>query len=165
VDLAYESTTDRIFVAERADGGGRVLGFNMPTASGNFFPSYNQPFAGASAIFAANAGTASRMERNQAPTAAAESTMEIGTIFPLPAKTMVHATIISQVNGVADFLVFDVNGRAIGNFNYELFEGQNKVSFDISNYPAGYYYLNVIEPAAKSKALQVSTTHKFLKID
>jgi len=165
VDIAYESTTDRIFVAERANGGGRVLGFNMPSASGNFFPSYNQPFAGASAIYASNAVTSGRVERNDAPAVAAESAIEIGTIFPLPAKTMVHATITSKTNGVADFLVFDVNGRAISNFSYEVFEGQNKISFDISNYPAGYYYLNTLEPAAKSKTLQNTKTHKFLKVD
>lgn len=165
VDLAYESTTDRIFVAERASGGGRVLGFNMPTASGNFFPSYNQPFAGASAINSSNATTAGRMERSEAPMASEKSTIEIGTIFPLPAKRMIHATITSETNGIADFLIFDVNGSAISNFNYELFEGQNKVSVDITNYPAGYYYLNVIEPGTKSKALQVSKTHKFLKVD
>ena len=165
VDLAYESTTDRIFVAERANGGGRVLGFNMPTVSGNLFPSYNQVFAGASAIYASNNGNAGRLKRSEAPNTASDSKIEIGTIFPLPAKAMVYATITSQTNGVAEFLVFDVNGKAISNFNYEVFEGQNKVSLDISNYPAGYYYLSVIEPAAKSNALQNNTIHKFLKVD
>ena len=50
VDVDYNYETGEIFVAERANGGGRVLAFNFPSGSGNPSPIYNQTFAGASAV-------------------------------------------------------------------------------------------------------------------
>jgi len=50
VDVAYDYTTNSIFVAERANNGGRILGFNLPLASGNVVPDFARDFAGASAI-------------------------------------------------------------------------------------------------------------------
>ncbi|MBI1223836.1 MAG: T9SS type A sorting domain-containing protein [Bacteroidetes bacterium] len=50
VDIAYDPNTDMIFVAERANGSGRILGFEMPTVSGDMAPTYNGLFPGASAI-------------------------------------------------------------------------------------------------------------------
>ncbi len=51
VDIAYDATIRMIFVAERANGGGRILGFSVPTTSGNIAPNYNNEFAGASAVY------------------------------------------------------------------------------------------------------------------
>jgi len=50
VDIAYDNMNNTIYVAERANGGGRVLGFANPVASGGAAPFYNNVFAGASAI-------------------------------------------------------------------------------------------------------------------
>jgi hypothetical protein len=50
VDVAYDHPTQQIFVAERLNGGGRYLVFNVPTSDGNFAPTANLDFAGASAI-------------------------------------------------------------------------------------------------------------------
>ena len=50
VDVAFDPTSNTIFVAERANGGGKLLGFTWPT-SGNVAPSYVSTFPGASAIF------------------------------------------------------------------------------------------------------------------
>lgn len=50
VDVAYNNATNKIYVAERANGGGRVLVFDFPTASGNPTPAANMTFAGAAAI-------------------------------------------------------------------------------------------------------------------
>jgi len=50
VDVAFHASRSMIFVAERANGGGRVLNFTVPTEDGNFAPNYNFEFAGASAI-------------------------------------------------------------------------------------------------------------------
>ncbi|MEL7021195.1 MAG: T9SS type A sorting domain-containing protein [Bacteroidota bacterium] len=57
VDIAYSNRTAMIFVAERANGGGRILGFRFPTGArriGNVAPVYNQLFTGASAIAVGN---------------------------------------------------------------------------------------------------------------
>lgn len=50
VDVSYDNATNKIYVAERANGGGRVLIFDFPASSGNPAPVANLPFAGASAI-------------------------------------------------------------------------------------------------------------------
>ncbi len=54
VDIAFDRPSNRIYIAERAKDGGRVLGFDMPSASGDAAPVFNEVFAGASAIFLGN---------------------------------------------------------------------------------------------------------------
>lgn len=56
VDVAYDSDTDRIYIAERANTGGRLLVFNLPTAqgSGNFAPIGNYMVPGAAGVELAN---------------------------------------------------------------------------------------------------------------
>ena len=51
VDVAYDDETDQVYVAERANGGGRILVFNTPTADGAQVPVANIAFAGASAVY------------------------------------------------------------------------------------------------------------------
>ncbi|TXK33245.1 hypothetical protein FVR03_19350 [Pontibacter qinzhouensis] len=51
VDVAYDDASKRIFVAERANGGGQVLVYNLPTANGNPAPVYKADVAGASSIY------------------------------------------------------------------------------------------------------------------
>ena len=50
VDVAYDNANQRIYVTERANAGGRILGFNL-SDEGNVAPSYDQAFAGASGLF------------------------------------------------------------------------------------------------------------------
>lgn len=54
VDIAYDGQRNMIYVAERANGGGRILGFVKPTASGDIAPLYNDLHAGAAAIYFAD---------------------------------------------------------------------------------------------------------------
>jgi len=51
VDVAYDHATAQIFVAERANAGGRFLTFDVPTANGDTSPKSNEFFGGASAIY------------------------------------------------------------------------------------------------------------------
>lgn len=51
VDVAFSQAAGKIYVAERANGGGRVLIFNTPAMNGNPTPIANVPFAGASALY------------------------------------------------------------------------------------------------------------------
>ena len=50
VDVAYDNANMRIYVTERANAGGRILGFNL-SDEGNVAPAYDQAFAGASGLF------------------------------------------------------------------------------------------------------------------
>ncbi|ARN76721.1 hypothetical protein BST97_01150 [Nonlabens spongiae] len=49
VDVTYDDETETIFVAEKANGGGRILGFNV-AASGNEAPVINNALPGASSV-------------------------------------------------------------------------------------------------------------------
>ena len=51
VDVAYDYTNDLIYIAERANGGGRILAFEGTTTGGDVAPRYARDFAGASAIY------------------------------------------------------------------------------------------------------------------
>ncbi len=51
VDVGYEHESKSIYVAERANGGGKVLIFSTPTADGNPSPVYSKNVAGASSIY------------------------------------------------------------------------------------------------------------------
>lgn len=51
VDVAYDNVTKMIYVAERANGGGRVLTFSVPTTSGDYAPVMNRLEPGCAAVF------------------------------------------------------------------------------------------------------------------
>ena len=50
VDVAYDHDAGKIYVAERANAGGRFLTFNTPTGDGDDTPTANEFFPGASAV-------------------------------------------------------------------------------------------------------------------
>ncbi len=50
VDVAYDHVAQRIYVAERANAGGRFLVFGVPTTGGDIAPLANDFFMGASAV-------------------------------------------------------------------------------------------------------------------
>jgi hypothetical protein len=54
VGIAYNSSSQKIYVAERAVDGGKLLEFNLPSANGNPSPTFSQNFAGAAAVYLAN---------------------------------------------------------------------------------------------------------------
>ncbi|MCB0443373.1 MAG: hypothetical protein KDC50_04920 [Flavobacterium sp.] len=51
VDVAYDNVNKMIYVAERANGGGRVLAFSVPMASGDYAPVMNRLEPGCAAVF------------------------------------------------------------------------------------------------------------------
>lgn len=51
VDVAYDYETQKIYVAERANGGGKVLSFSLPTSNGDMTPSSSRDEAGVAGIF------------------------------------------------------------------------------------------------------------------
>ncbi len=50
VDVAYDDDNNRIYIAERATDGGRLLAFEVPTANGSPAPVFNEKVAGASSV-------------------------------------------------------------------------------------------------------------------
>lgn len=51
VDVAYSNATRKIYIAERANNGGRVLAFDYPAAGGDIAPCFDMDFPAASAVY------------------------------------------------------------------------------------------------------------------
>jgi hypothetical protein len=51
VDVAYDSVSNSIFIAERLNGGGQVLTFDAPTTNGDVAPDSARAEAGVSAVY------------------------------------------------------------------------------------------------------------------
>ena len=51
VDVAYDSATQTVYIAEAGNGGGRILAFNNFQAGGNITPILNNGLAAASAVY------------------------------------------------------------------------------------------------------------------
>ncbi|QCE42815.1 hypothetical protein [Psychroserpens sp. NJDZ02] len=51
VDVAYDSATQTVYIAEAGNGGGRILAFNNFQAGGNITPILNNSLAAASAVY------------------------------------------------------------------------------------------------------------------
>ena len=51
VDVAYDSATQTVYIAEAGNGGGRILAFNNFEAGGNITPFINNNLAAASAVY------------------------------------------------------------------------------------------------------------------
>ncbi len=51
VSVEYDSPSQTVFIAERANGGGKVLFFNEIGAGGNLVPTISSEFSGASSLF------------------------------------------------------------------------------------------------------------------
>ena len=51
VDVAYDNYTKTIFVAERLNGGGKILTFDLPNTNVNTMPISSRPEPGASSIY------------------------------------------------------------------------------------------------------------------
>ena len=51
VSADYDAVTNTVFIAERANGGGRILAFTNADAGGNIGPDINNTFSGASSVY------------------------------------------------------------------------------------------------------------------
>jgi len=170
VDIAFDGGTDMVFIAERANGGGRILGFILPTASGNTAPLYNNLFAGASAVYLS--GTAGGMGAFAETTAykmrsgridetiiapidlgIEEAILEEVKVFPNPAIDYINIDLPQLENQqTLQVSIFDGFGRQL-----QVVDTANKLQqIDISNFPSGMYYVLVTTAYQKR-------TVKFLK--
>ena len=108
VDLAFDAANNTIYVAERANGGGRVLGYMMPTASGDAAPNYNQEFAGASAIYFPGEDTAAGpMLGAVAQLFVSSNNQQMVGVYDILEDRSVAAMSFSNVAGDADGIYFD----------------------------------------------------------
>ncbi|MBK8634519.1 MAG: T9SS type A sorting domain-containing protein [Saprospiraceae bacterium] len=147
VDVSYDTNLEMIFVAERANGGGRVLGFDLRD-EGDLSPVYNQVFAGASAIYLDNKtdiGTATNDLDFKA---------ESLTIYPNPAVDRINISWTKEIatNGKATIRIIDLSGRVITTKQVN----NNESNLDVSGLSNGLYILSINdETSASSKKFSV----------
>ena len=170
VDIAYDRATEMIFVAERANGGGRLLAFALSTATGNVAPAYNGLFMGASAVYFSsgnggmgtfNKSAAYRMNYTGivggVPTEVAVKPTMFNTLkaYPNPTAdylTIEIPTIESSLLETAQLSIFDGFGRQLQVLNM----ANELQTINISGLSDGIYYIVLTSN-------EVSKTIKFLK--
>ena len=160
VDIAYDGQRSMVYVAERANGGGRVLGFNLPTASGNITPLYNDLHAGASAIYFADGDGNNIMPPvteifdskllidNTPPTITFK-------VYPNPVTDNLTIELPKLENIVANenrIMIYDAFGKQI----LELVTNNLQQNINVSSLSNGVYYIMI----AQNDQL---TTQKFIK--
>ncbi len=107
VDVSYDEDNDLVFIAERANGGGRVLAFEMGV-NGDVVPFYNVAFDGASAIYIDNrVGVVS--VQDILPTYAAPN------LYPNPTGDVLNIALGESTEMLegADVTITDVGGRVV----------------------------------------------------
>lgn len=174
VDVAVDKASGRVYVAERASGGGKILVYKLPILTGGIAPIYVQPFAGASAVFfspvveddmlvdeteteeesllettvGANVNTDAAIGLDVA------LNLEIRNVYPVPAKDNLNVLLSSAVDQEVTIGIFDVSGKLLIQQRVNLTTGDNLTTFDVSDWAGGMYFLRI--PS-------LNTTTKFVK--
>lgn len=127
VDVAYAMANDMIYIAERANGGGRILGFTLPamgSMGGNIAPDYNMEFAGASAVTLGN-----EEDEAESFTGGVDeciNAVEGGTVALPDGNTEINIPYAGD--GVADVVMVDSMGtNATANYTYIVTDGNGMI--------------------------------------
>jgi len=161
VDIAYDRDNGRVFVAERANGGGRVLGFKMPILTGGIAPFYNELFAGASAIHLPgnNGGAASPQGNGGAATYSAQTaatTVSFDKLFPVPATSTLNVQLSSTLDQAVNIRVINVNGSLVMVEPITLVKGMNTVELNVNELGEGMYIINIPSIGIQKKFFKVN---------
>gem|GEM_PF-378478 len=152
VDVAYDASGGSIYVAERANNGGRILGFNMSDISmGEYKPGYIYNFEGASAV--AISGDISAL-RNAA-VSQRNAIASVSSLYPSPTSQELNVEIDSKEDVSTQIQIFDMTGKLMMTENISLSKGGNLIKLNVRNLNTGFHYINV--PS-------LSYSEKFLKI-
>ncbi len=151
VDVAYDRELNRIFVAERANGGGKILGFKFPGATSSIVPLYSKAFPGASAIHLAGvvSSTTSIVDNGNGIPADIRSkntslnNMTIGKMYPVPANDLLNVDITSVDAQNTLIQIFDVTGALKFAQEVSLEKGNNTVTLDVNDLNVGVHFVRI----------------------
>lgn len=65
-------------------------------------------------------------------------------IISNPSKDFIHLMINSGTEGMAEFFVYDVNGKQISVSSQEIHSGANEIKFDAQNFSSGFYFVRTV---------------------
>lgn len=152
VDVAWDKQRSMIYVAERLNGGGRILGFRLPKADGNVSPVYNQLFAGASAVYLNDADgqflQGSGSNENQIFATPGSFRFDNNTLaaYPNPASnymTLQWEQFHANSDTKAIIRIIDNNGRLMQQRNVAVWEGTVSVGIILNELESGLYHIVV----------------------
>ncbi len=150
VDVAYDRELNRIFVAERANGGGKILGFKFPGATSSIVPLYSKAFAGASAIHLAGVVSSpmSIVDNGNGVPADIRSEssrleMTIEKIYPVPANDVLNIDIATVDAQNTLIQIFDVTGALQFAQEITLEKGNNTVNLNINDLNVGVHFVHI----------------------
>ena len=70
-----------------------------------------------------------------------DNKITIKRAFPNPVSERLNIELSSQVSGINDLYIYDINGRALLKFSKEIVKGFNSQQIDVSRLPAGMYFI------------------------
>lgn len=123
VDVDLDLSNDMIYVAERANGGGRILGFDINAMGGDLAPSFSRDFAGASAIDFADFADAQAVIIDRFYTSS-NTVNTIGVFDVRSDNSITSSNSIRSVSEDADGIHYDFNADLL----YELDRTNNVVN-------------------------------------
>lgn len=153
VDIVFDAVGERIYVAERANNDGRILGFDRNDILGNEFkPSFIHNFLGASSVELSDPIT-----RNEQITSADRSLETVGhKLYPSPASASINLDLESAIDVTAKIQIFDMTGKLVGSENIQVVKGENTFTIDVRSLASGFHVVNI--PG-------LDYSEKFLKIN
>lgn len=176
VDVAMDVTNSRIYVAERARGGGKILVYKMPILTGGIAPIYTQDFAGASAVYFSPVmdedmlvdetepivdnllgGTptnASALGTQAGLALGLDAQLVVEKVYPVPAIDQLNVSLSSTVEQDVTIGIFDVTGKLITQKRLSVLAGDNLTTFEVADWPGGMYFIRI-------PSMQITT--KFVK--
>ncbi|MEM1216327.1 MAG: T9SS type A sorting domain-containing protein, partial [Bacteroidota bacterium] len=139
LDVAYDAANELITVAERANGGGRLLLFTVPTASGEVAPIDNQGFAGASAVY--QVGSTIDMQPVLVDVVDINGITATIDVFPNPTAQQLNVRILAEQDIIEDAVVeiYNANGQLVQRQEWQ----GNGSPIDVAALPAANYTLVV----------------------
>lgn len=80
--------------------------------------------------------------------------VKLKQVFPNPAESIIHVAVRSDLEKTIYLQVLDAQGMLVQTMQAEMFEGENTFDMDISNLPAGMYFLRIPELDGKEKGMR-----------
>jgi hypothetical protein len=152
VDIKYDGQGERIYVAERANNGGRILGFDLSEIlDGEFDPSFIHNFLGASSVEVSDP-----LRRNTQIVSTDRSVPSSNhKLYPSPASEKINIDLKSLDDVNAQVQIFDMTGKLVMSENITVVKGENTITLEVRNLSSGFHIVNI--PG-------LNYSEKFLKI-
>lgn len=153
VDIDYCPMDNRVYIAERANGGGRLLAFMLPmmgSSGGNVSPVINVSFPGASSVAIGRStmmmnGGGNDLTVDNTNTTIQPSDAELDwNVYPNPVVDQVNVKWLQEVGTERmTILVTNTTGQEVSRQMVEAVEGINTYTVNVANLPTGMYRLTI----------------------